>query len=97
MASFFEMLMVVSFGFAWPLNIIKAWKVRTAKGTSLMFLLVILAGYIFGICAKFIGNNLNYVLVFYFINFFMVGTNTILYFRNRKLDKQREEKNREAA
>jgi hypothetical protein len=31
-----------------------------------------------------------YVLVFYFINLSMVGLDICLYFRNRKLDKERE-------
>ena len=34
-----------------------------------------------------------YVLFFYCLNFIMVGTDIILYFRNRKLDAQRDTEN----
>ena len=36
-AHLFEAAMLVCFGFSWPLNVIKAYKARTAKGTSLAF------------------------------------------------------------
>ena len=54
MASFFEMLMVVCFGISWPLNIMKAWKARTAKGTSVLFYFFIWIGYIFAMIGKLI-------------------------------------------
>ena len=44
MAEIFEVVMIVSFGVSWPLNVIKAYKARTAKGKSLAFLLLILFG-----------------------------------------------------
>ena len=96
MAEIFEIAMIVSFGISWPLNLAKAVKARTAKGTSLTFLLLIFFGYIVGIISKFV--NLDYmanfaakwyVLIFYFINLFFVGLNLIVYFRNRKLDQSR--------
>ena len=37
MADFFELLMIVCFGVSWPLNIYKAWKARTTKGSSVPF------------------------------------------------------------
>ncbi len=40
----FETVMLVCFGLSWPLNVIKAFKARTAKGTSLPFLLLIITG-----------------------------------------------------
>lgn len=30
----FEILMLVSFGASWPFNVIKSYRVRTAKGKS---------------------------------------------------------------
>ena len=42
MAELFEIIMIVSFGASWPMNVMKSWKARTAKGKSLMFLLLIL-------------------------------------------------------
>lgn len=94
---FFEMLMIISFGASWPLNVIKSYKVRTAKGKSLGFLCLILLGYIVGIISKFINekymSNLAsnwYVLFFYCLNFVMVFVDFLLYFRNRNLDKKAE-------
>lgn len=91
MAEILEMLMVISFGFAWPASIIKSYRARSAKGKSLSFLCIIELGYVFGILAKIIGGNVNYVLVFYVINLLMVGADLVLYFRNTRLDRQREQ------
>ena len=91
MASFFEMLMVVCFGISWPLSVFKSYKSRTAKGKSLLFLMIIWLGYVFGISGKFITHNVNYVLIFYILNILMVSCDLALFFRNKNLDKQREE------
>jgi uncharacterized membrane protein YczE len=90
MGDFFEMLMVLAFGFAWPTSIIKSWKARTAKGKSLSFLIIIIVGYICGITSKLITNRINYVLIFYIINLVMVSFDLVLYFRNVRLDRERE-------
>lgn len=90
MSSIFETLMLVCFGFSWPLNVIKAYKAKTAKGTSLAFILLIITGYLAGITAKFLNNQKNYVLVVYFINLAIVLTNLFIYFRNRSLDRRTE-------
>lgn len=89
MAELFEILMIVSFGFSWPLNAIKSYKARTTKGKSLWFLLLIFSGYIFGITSKLMQlETLKwYVLFFYVLNFIMVGIDLLLYVRNYKLDK----------
>ena len=41
MGSILETVMLICFGFSWPLNVIKAYKAKTAKGTSLPFILLI--------------------------------------------------------
>ncbi len=88
MGSILETIMLVCFGFSWPLNVIKAYKAKTAKGTSLPFILLIITGYIAGISAKIIGGQINYVLVAYFINLAIVSLNVLVYFRNVSLDKK---------
>lgn len=90
MSSIFETAMLVCFGFSWPLNVIKAYKAKTAKGTSLAFILLIITGYLAGITAKFLNHQLNYVLVVYFLNLAIVMTNLLIYFRNRSLDRRTE-------
>lgn len=99
MSELFEIIMIVSFGASWPMNVVKSWKAGTAKGKSLMFLLLILFGYVAGITSKLINEAYMaqfaqkwYVLVFYVLNFVMVGIDTVLYFRNKKLDKLAEAK-----
>lgn len=91
MSSFFEIAMLVCFGFSWPVNVVKAYKARTAKSTSLPFILLIITGYIAGIIAKFMNGQINLVLVAYFLNLFIVLINLGVYFRNRHLDAMSEE------
>ena len=87
MAGIFETAMLVCFGLSWPINLIKSIKAKTAKATSLKFLLLILFGYICGIAAKFISHQINYVLIVYFLNLIVVFANLVVYFINRKYDK----------
>lgn len=88
MASVFETIMLVCFGFSWPLNVIKAYKARTTKGTSLPFICLIITGYICGIIAKIIaGIPSMFVFVVYWINLIIVSMNVVVYIRNAKLDK----------
>lgn len=89
MGSILETIMLVCFGFSWPLNVIKAYKAKTAKGTSLPFILLIITGYIAGISAKLISHQINYVLVAYLINLAIVSLNVVVYFRNAALDQKR--------
>ncbi len=92
-AHLFEASMLVCFGFSWPLNVMKAYKARTAKGTSLPFIILIITGYIAGITAKIINGQFNYVLAVYFLNLAIVMTNVFVYIRNKALDKKAENAN----
>ena len=87
-APILETIMLVCFGFSWPMNLIKAYKARTAKSTSLPFILLIITGYIAGISAKIANGNLNYVLIAYLLNLAIVSLNLVVYFRNVALDKK---------
>ena len=89
MGSILETVMLVCFGFSWPLNVLKAYKAKTAKGTSLPFIMLIIIGYIAGISAKLISGQVNYVLIAYILNLAIVSLNVIVYFRNVSLDKKR--------
>ena len=100
MAEIFEVIMIVSFGASWPLNVMKSYRARTTKGKSLAFLLLIFFGYIAGIISKLINEAYMasiaakwYVLFFYVLNLIMVGTDLILYARNKRLDNAREKEN----
>ena len=89
MGSILETVMLVCFGFSWPLNVIKAYRAKTAKGTSLPFVLLIITGYIAGISAKLVSGQINFVLIAYILNLAIVSLNVIVYFRNVSLDKKR--------
>ena len=94
MSEILEIIMVVSFGASWPLNVMKSYRARTTKGKSLGFLLLIFFGYIAGIASKLTADTFKwYVLFFYVLNLIMVGLDLILYYRNYQLDKKVSEKN----
>ena len=86
MSCIFATVMLVCFGLSWPINVIKAYKARTAKATSLPFIILILVGYIAGITAKIVSDQINYVFVVYLINLAIVMLNILVYFRNVALD-----------
>ena len=96
MPEILEIIMILCFGASWPFNVAKSYRARTAKGKSLLFLILIEVGYIAGIAAK-LANPVYmaafgekwYVLFFYVLNFLMVGADLLLYFRNMRLDRQR--------
>ena len=95
MAEILEIIMIVSFGISWPMNVIKSYKARTAKGKSLAFLYLIFFGYVSGIASKLVNADYMshiaekwYVLFFYLLNFVMVGTDLCLYYRNLRLDRK---------
>ena len=94
MSEVLEIVMILSFGASWPMNVIKSYKSRSAKGKSIMFLALIFFGYIAGIISKFTNEAYMasfaskwYVLFFYFLNLMMVGADLCIYARNYKLDK----------
>ena len=93
MAEIFEIIMIVSFGASWPLNVMKSYRARTTKGKSLPFLLLIFFGYIAGIVSKLVNPTYMeaigqkwYVLFVYVLNFIMVGADLLMYVRNYRLD-----------
>ena len=95
MAEILEIIMIVSFGLSWPLNVMKSYRARTTKGKSLSFLCLIFFGYIAGIASKFMNevymaefSQKWYVLFFYVLNLIMVGADLCMYARNYRLDKK---------
>lgn len=87
MVNILETLMLVCFGAAWPASIYKSWKCKTAKGKSLSFLLIVLIGYLFGICKVLLAEGTGgFLLIPYTINIAMVTCDIVLYFRNRRID-----------
>ena len=90
MAAVLEAIMLVCFGLSWPINAMKAWKSKTAAGTSWMFLALITFGYLAGIAAKFVGGTINWVLAVYFVNLAALVVNWCVFARNKALDSRRK-------
>lgn len=96
-ATICEIIMVIGFGASWPFNIVRAYKARTAKGTSILFMLLIGIGYVAGIAGKILTwidksglTWLQYVaFAFYILNLVMVSTGIAIYFRNKHYDNER--------
>ncbi len=95
MSEILEIIMILSFGASWPMNVMKSYKARTTKGKSLAFLCLIFFGYIAGIASKLTNAAYMdafaskwYVLVFYILNLIMVGADLCIYYRNYMLDKK---------
>lgn len=88
-----ETIMLVCFGFSWPINLVKNYRMRSAKNISLSFLLLIWFGYVVGVAAKLIAlyspqypDPSWYLLTIYIINLVMLCANIAVYFRNAHLD-----------
>ena len=78
----FEGIMLVCFGCAWPLSIYKTWKAKSAEGKSLLFISIILLGYISGMLFEVLG-DLNDVIYLYILNTFLVVVDLILSMKYR--------------
>jgi hypothetical protein len=89
MAEILEAIMVISFGISWPISIYKTLKSKTSAGKSLLFISLIIFGYICGIFSKILNIDvkpLNYVFIFYCINLVTTSFDLCLnlYYRNKE-------------
>lgn len=91
MAELFETFMVCAFGISWPISAYKSYKSKTASGKSLLFSVVILIGYFFGIAGKIISGQITYVFVFYILNVVFVLLDLGLSIHNRALEKNQKQ------
>jgi uncharacterized membrane protein YbjE (DUF340 family) len=85
----FEAAMLICFAASWPFNLRKAYKARTNVGTSVLFMAIVLIGYIFGIANKLVNDDISYVLAFYILDLLLVSAGILIYLRNRRLDAAR--------
>jgi hypothetical protein len=80
-----EFLMLCCFGCSWPFSIVKSFRARSAKGKSIAFMLLVEAGYLFGIAHKWLYSR-DWVIGAYILLFGLVAVDICLYVRNRRLD-----------
>lgn len=82
--SMFELIMILCFGAAWPISIYKSLAAKSIEGKSVLFLYVILIGYIAGITHKIL-YSYDFIIYLYILNGFMVLTDILLYYRNKRI------------
>jgi hypothetical protein len=82
--SIFEIIMLVCFGLAWPFSIYKSYMSRDTKGKSVVFLYIVVIGYIAGIIHKLLYSR-DGVVFLYLLNSIMVSVDIALYYRNKRL------------
>ena len=78
--SIFEIGMLLCFGAAWPLSIYKSLRSRSVEGKSLLFMIVVLAGYVSGTLHK-IYYYYDPVIYLYIFNGEMILVDIMLYFK----------------
>ena len=88
--SHFEIIMLICFGAAWPFSIYRSWKSHSTKGKSLLFMIIVMVGYIAGVLHKIYFDH-DLVIYLYGLNFLMVAVDVALYLRNRAEEKKSEE------
>ncbi len=82
----FEVIMLVCFGASWPFSISKTLREKDAHGKSLVFLSIVLAGYISGVLFNYFGKR-NYVIFVYLFNACLVTTDLFLTMKYTKAKK----------
>lgn len=80
----YEIIMLVCFGSAWPFSISRSWRSRTTAGKSVIFLWIILVGYVSGIVHKTLYSP-DGVVVLYAVNALLVATDIGIFYRNLRL------------
>ena len=83
MVTVLESIMLICFGFSWPVSVYKSVTSKTTKGKSLVFMLAIIMGYLAGIAGKILDGQLTYVLALYIVNLAFVSVDLALYFVNK--------------
>ncbi|MBO5067223.1 MAG: hypothetical protein J6C62_02310 [Clostridia bacterium] len=84
----FEFIMLACFGLSWPISVYKSIKSKSTQGKSVVFIVAIIIGYISGIIGKIINDQLTYVLIIYCFNLIVVSVDLVLFFINRKREKE---------
>lgn len=85
----FEIIMLICFGASWPFVLAKTIRTKAVSGKSIVFLVLVVIGYLSGIISKLMGEP-DYVIWFYVINSSMVITEMVFYFRYRRTDEHRD-------
>lgn len=82
-----EAIMLLCFGLSWPTSLYKSVTSRSTKGKSVIFLWLIIIGYICGIINKLV-NGYDLVMWLYVLNCAMVMADTVMYYLNKNYEKK---------
>ena len=83
-----EIIMLICFGISWPVSIYKSLRTKVVVGKSPLFMGFIAAGYLAGIVHKYYF-DWNWVAALYFLNFILVVTDLVIYYRYLPRDRVR--------
>lgn len=86
--SIFEAGMLICFGASWPFAVLKTYKSKAVKGKSLLFLTLIIIGYILGMINKIL-NSVDIVFWLYVVNLLLVSTDLCLCLLYRNLEQNK--------
>ncbi len=86
-------IMLICFGFSWPVNLVKNIKQKSAKSMNIYFIILILAGYIAGIASRIVDGQYGYVFAIYLLNLVMVSANIPVFIINKKFDRLNSQEN----
>ncbi len=75
----YEALMLLCFGASWPFALIKTYKTKNVKGKSLLFLGLVILGYIFGMMHKIVYHP-DSVIFLYLLNLILVSGDVVFVF-----------------
>ena len=78
--SLFEVIMLICFGFSWPVSIVKAVRTKEVAGKSPWFMAIICLGYLSGVIHKTLYAR-DWVITLYVLNILLIGTDLFLYYR----------------
>lgn len=91
LSQIFDAIMMICFGAAWPVAIMKTLRTKRVTGKSLFFLFFVFIGYSAGIVYKFLeagrpDTTISPVVFLYILNLSMVTVEILLWFRYRHHD-----------
>lgn len=83
----FEAAMMACFAVSWVFSLLRSYRSWSTGGKSILFLWIILTGYVSGITHKLL-NVTDYVIILYALNSSMVTADIVLYYRNRRHERR---------
>eukprot|EP00768_Dysnectes_brevis_P002413 gnl/Dysnectes_brevis/182_a211_10065.p1 GENE.gnl/Dysnectes_brevis/182_a211_10065~~gnl/Dysnectes_brevis/182_a211_10065.p1 ORF type:complete len:143 (+),score=16.74 gnl/Dysnectes_brevis/182_a211_10065:27-455(+) len=90
----FETIMLICFGFSWPISILKVLRTKKVAGKSPLFMVLIISGYLCGIGAKVTSTG-GWIIALYGFNASLVSVDLALYLHYSKKNSAEEAKDDE--